>query len=289
MIKRSTLVWSLFISLVGGLIAAYAFIKILGLFSEAFLTFWLVIGTFFGILIYLITYAVLSVMNNHAHKKKMIEDEVRRNFISDGQKAGRRLLTRNVGKAAIKYEYAYVEATLSSKIEYPYVFIGKSLKLQIGKNGSVKLYDHSQYVGKVTRGSFCSVAAQWIREDLPVRACIMDINEQTWTGVVHSCFYKDELSERLARNPDAPEYKLIGSRSRERQLRAALAVVGEKCELDIDEKNNRVIVYNRNGEEYGALPPTAIKDFKDEDVFACDCYISNITFGSIIELHVRLF
>lgn len=289
MIKRSTLVWSLLISMAGGLIGAYAFIKILGLTPESFLTVLLIIGALLGILIYLITYAVLSIMNKHALKKQMIEEETRREFISEGQEAGKRLLTRNVGKAAVKYEYTNTKATLSSNIEYPYAFIGKPLKLQTGKNDSVKLYDHSQYVGKVTGGSFCSVAAQWIREDLPVRACIMDINEQTWTGVVHACFYKDELSERLARKPDAPEYKLIGSRSRERQLRAALAVVGEKCELDIDETNNRVIVYNRNGEEYGALPPAALKDFKDKDVFACDCYISNITFGSIIELHVRLF
>lgn len=197
-----------------------------------------------------------------------------------------------IGDAVKKYVYEKTEATVRSKYK-PQDYFGQPVTFQIreGEHGAtLRVKADDEWIATVDRGTIVSVAAEWLKTGEPYRACVTSADDEMHTMCIGAIFYRDELGKLRERYPDAPQYKIMGTRDEDVHWNAMGTLIGEALTVDLDPKKNRYALYNYPGEIVGYLSASAAKYVEEHDIdrikaYCCDKQLVNGAY----ELYVQLF
>lgn len=194
--------------------------------------------------------------------------------------------------AVKKYVYEKIPVTVRDGCR-PQEYFGRHVTFRLRENertASLRILSGEDWIGTVDSGTIVSVAAEWLRTGEPYRACVMSADDETRVLSIGAIFYRDELGKLQKRFPDAPRYKIMGTRSEDAYLIAHDTQIGEALTVDLDPKKNRYALYNYPGEIVGYLSTSAAKYAEEHDIdrikaYCCDKQLINGAY----ELFVQLF
>ncbi|MBQ3762187.1 MAG: hypothetical protein II875_09305 [Clostridia bacterium] len=183
-------------------------------------------------------------------------------------------IERNVNGAIVKYFYKRVD--LKPRKDIPLeTLTGRDASFSYNEEtDKVSVLAEGKRVGTLVHPTAESVAKEWLRTGEPCRAVIVHADDEKRELSAALVFYRDELARRLKSSPDARAWRLMGVRSNDIQLAAALTRRGDRVQIDLDPANGKYAVLTEDGSVLGYLPAAAAKYYETLDPDAVSAFVA---------------
>lgn len=194
-----------------------------------------------------------------------------------------------IGSCVVKYDYQNVAIRPQIKRGYEKL-VGEKVTLESNSFDSVDVYVDDALIGVLEQPTICSVSREWLKTGEPYLGYVTHADNEERELSISIMFYRDELSRYLKSQPDAPEFKVMGSRGEDAQLALIDTNVGEKLTLDIDPDKNRYALYNVFGNCVGYPSASATKLIEEKGEEGLTLIVSDKQLtGGLFELRFRIF